>query len=242
MVSFVYMLKHRKESIFKIGKANNVGDRISSLGWQHFDIDASLAFELPSQVKSFDLENVLHRTFSKFRQSPQSVLEKCGSMSSGKTEWFSNECFQEAVDLVDKIGNLFGAKPVNIQAKVKADVKSNQQPKKPIKESKIEDNLLATELKKIIDDAERVLVFTEGALWFVTDSVQESTELCVLSNYCIYDQKGRMKQCGNLLGGFEWNEDDMVCEMSVNHDALHLFPITSSLLQELSDSFTKEKV
>lgn len=87
MTSHVYILSHKSEPRFKIGKANVILSRVRTIGLDEFDLKASIAIEAPSEKKANIIEKSLHRLFDNWRISSDLIPVK-----DGATEWFDAKC------------------------------------------------------------------------------------------------------------------------------------------------------
>ncbi|AON53808.1 GIY-YIG nuclease family protein [Herbaspirillum seropedicae] len=90
---FVYLLPSNDGSRFKIGKANDVYQRVLGLGGsQGFQMDKGLYIKLKTEQDARRVERILHRTFRSFNLpvNPQARYE-------GDTEQFDISCFDRVV-------------------------------------------------------------------------------------------------------------------------------------------------
>jgi len=108
---FVYLLQHATESRFKIGKANDIYQRIPSIGgFDAFDLTSSLCIQLPTEKDAYKLEKSLHRLFGAFNLP----VDK-SNRYSGDTEQFNTECFERVLKfLKDNCDLICGASPMPI--------------------------------------------------------------------------------------------------------------------------------
>lgn len=94
--ALVYLLKSKHNQTFKIGKANNLSQRLSTLERNYeFDLNNSYTIEI-SQKEVFRLENLLHFSFENARVDN---LPK----ASGYTEFFNGTSFEDVLSFVNMI-------------------------------------------------------------------------------------------------------------------------------------------
>jgi hypothetical protein len=92
--SYVYLLKDAGEPRFKIGKANDVRERVEALGGLNcFNFALSKCVRLRSSDAAYNLEKMLHRAFKKWR------LDKIDG-GAGSTEWFHIRGFDQCCDFI----------------------------------------------------------------------------------------------------------------------------------------------
>lgn len=92
MASYVYLLAHRTEPRFKIGKAININTRLQQLGRTQFDLSKSQALAVATETDSDNLERLLHRAFAQWRLDSDQVQVSEGTRLAGHSEWFHSEC------------------------------------------------------------------------------------------------------------------------------------------------------
>lgn len=107
MSAYVYLLWHKTEPRFKIGKADNLRTRIQQLGISQFDLARTKLLELDDCSQAVNLERVLHRMFQRHRLMPgQAAPVSCPELRSkrhdGDTEWFSAECWGRLHNFVEQ--------------------------------------------------------------------------------------------------------------------------------------------
>lgn len=96
MTSNLYILTHKTEPRFKIGKANCINSRIDSIGYRGLiDEEKSMYVATPTERDAFKLEGHLHYLFDESR------LEKIAE--DGGSEWFNSECMGAVKAEVEKI-------------------------------------------------------------------------------------------------------------------------------------------
>lgn len=100
MYSYVYVILLKDQSKFKIGKANNIKNRLGCLKlfWGDFDLDKSFAIKC-KKSKVMKLETFLHFTFSKYRLNDL-------SRKDGFTEFFNVNCFDLVKPFVESLINI----------------------------------------------------------------------------------------------------------------------------------------
>lgn len=108
---YVYLLQHATEPRFKIGKANDIKHRISSLGGrEQFNLAKSLYLKLADSHHSIEIERMLHITFKKWNLPVKNI-----PYYDGYTEQFSMECFDLVVNFINNNYHLFtseGLQPI----------------------------------------------------------------------------------------------------------------------------------
>jgi len=95
--SYVYLLLSTDGDKFKIGKADDVYSRYSTLKkyWGEIDFNKSMQIRCnKKQVHS--LEKTLHFIFDNYNIDMQSNAD-------GHTEWFDSDCFEDATNLLDHL-------------------------------------------------------------------------------------------------------------------------------------------
>jgi hypothetical protein len=104
----VYFVPHAAQPKFKIGKANDVLDRLESLGeLTDFNLEESLHIQLPSVKDARRVEKILHRLFKKWNLP----IDK-KNRYDGDTEQFELACFPRVVRFLNENADLFdGALP-----------------------------------------------------------------------------------------------------------------------------------
>lgn len=94
---FVYLLKHKTEPRFKIGKANDVLQRISSIGGRDcYDLIESRSIDARTPENACRVERILHRMFSTW-QLPVDIAQRF----VGDTEQFNIQCFGAVIAFVE---------------------------------------------------------------------------------------------------------------------------------------------
>jgi hypothetical protein len=91
--SYVYLLPHRTENRFKIGKADDVALRARSLP-ESFDFDRARALCFENAERAFNAERVLQRLAAQYR-----IKEL--PWGDGYTEWFDLTCFVDILSLAE---------------------------------------------------------------------------------------------------------------------------------------------
>ena len=103
----VYVVPHATEPKFKIGKANDVLDRLQTLGsLTDFNLDESLCIRLPSKKDAFRVETILKRMFHKWN-----IPFDKKNRYDGDTEQFEMACFPRLVRLLNESADLFDGLP-----------------------------------------------------------------------------------------------------------------------------------
>ncbi|KWU19020.1 GIY-YIG nuclease family protein [Burkholderia cenocepacia] len=120
MSSFVYLLQHKAEPRFKIGKANDVIARVRQLGHRHFSFDRSKALEVDSEQASQNVERLLHRLFASFRLDPAATQDArfpgLRRGQDGSTEWFNMACWDRLTRFLADNHDLLLFKEVSVNA------------------------------------------------------------------------------------------------------------------------------
>lgn len=94
-MSIVYLLRHSDKETFKIGKANDVHDRIPSIGgYQAFSLDSSLCVQFSNSALALRVEKLLHQIFKEWNQKPGALR------TEGDTEHFHKDCFDNVVSFL----------------------------------------------------------------------------------------------------------------------------------------------
>lgn len=106
---FVYLLQHTSEPRFKIGKANDIYQRILGIGGLDvFNLPSSFCVQASDEGSAYRLEKILHRMFE-----PWNLPVDEGARYTGDTEQFSMECFDRVLKfLTDNADLNDGALPV----------------------------------------------------------------------------------------------------------------------------------
>jgi len=116
--SHVYLLAHRTANLVKIGKANSIISRASSLCLDDFDLSKSIGLKVKTEREAFELERMLHTVFKSYRLQVEQVSSILNH-SSGMTEWFSSDCMGRAQEFLSHINDMvpFERVEVTIPAK-----------------------------------------------------------------------------------------------------------------------------
>ncbi len=94
---FVYLLKHKTEPRFKIGKANDIPQRISSIGGRDsYDLIGSRCINARTPGNACRVERLLHRMFFAWH-----LPVKIAQRFIGDTEQFDIECFGAVIAFVE---------------------------------------------------------------------------------------------------------------------------------------------
>lgn len=101
---FVYLLRDAHAPRFKIGKANDIHQRIAALGGPSgFNLTESRCIRLPTPSDALRVEKILHRVFVRSNIPPTD-----GARYAGDTEMFRLDCFHRVLlflmsmpDLID---------------------------------------------------------------------------------------------------------------------------------------------
>ncbi len=89
----VYILPHRSEPRFKIGKANDLSARIAQIGKKNeLDISKVFVLEAGSKERAFEIEKSLHRLFS-----PARLEGDRDAWGDGFSEWFCASVYPQAL-------------------------------------------------------------------------------------------------------------------------------------------------
>jgi hypothetical protein len=110
---YVYLLKHKTEPIFKIGKAVNIHNRLAEIGGvRSYDLEASRCLHVGDGPRSYRLERKLHLMFEDWS------TDELGSFdgNSGHSEMFRIECFDRVIRFIDDNKDLIGITPQAIPA------------------------------------------------------------------------------------------------------------------------------
>ena len=113
MAAYVYLLWHKSEPRFKIGKADNLAARVIQLGVKQFDLTRAEALEVDNCVSANNLERILHRAFRAHRLIPgETAPESCPGLRKGRrdgdTEWFDEQCWDRLHLFLEQNQDLFG--------------------------------------------------------------------------------------------------------------------------------------
>ena len=86
---YLYILKSKDGSRFKIGKANDIHQRLYGIGGQDaFDLAGSVCVKLDCERQAYTVERALHKLFDRWRLS---VVPN--ERFPGDTEYFDIACF-----------------------------------------------------------------------------------------------------------------------------------------------------
>lgn len=112
MTAYVYLLWHKTEPRFKIGKADDIAVRAAQLGAAQFDFQRSRALAVPDCAAAHRLERILHRSFHAFRLVPgESDDDSYPSLHWGRrdgdTEWFAGTCSARVRHFLTQNDDLF---------------------------------------------------------------------------------------------------------------------------------------
>lgn len=110
--SYVYLLVHRAEPRFKIGKANDPKARAAMLPEAPLiDHDRSVTALLPTQARAIEVERMLHKALAGFRLK---LFDGPAITWDGSTEWFSVTGLRHAINLL-RATPLAGAESARVQ-------------------------------------------------------------------------------------------------------------------------------
>lgn len=103
--SYVYFLYNKDCSLIKIGKANDIKQRIVSLvkHGNEVNLEKSFGIELPNEEDSFIKESYLHKRYHKYRTRLESPID-------GSTEWFDISILEDLKRTLGIIINSSGRK------------------------------------------------------------------------------------------------------------------------------------
>jgi len=118
---YVYLLHHATEPRFKIGKANDIYQRISGIGGVgEFNLPASLCVQLQSEGEAYRLEKILHRVFDPWN------IRNDRERFPGDTEQFNVHCFERVVKFLTDNSDLFaGALPIPLPVMPSKPIEKN---------------------------------------------------------------------------------------------------------------------
>jgi len=110
-LSYVYLLRHASEPRFKIGKTNDIHQRILNLGgFSEFDIRNSYFLQFAKEKHALKTEKILHRLFNRWNL-PTNEKERY----IGDTEQFSIECFDRIIQYLGSNSDLiYDSKPISL--------------------------------------------------------------------------------------------------------------------------------
>ena len=110
---FVYMLKHISEPRFKIGKANDIYQRLAGIGGAaSYNLAGSLCLPLGNARDALRIEKILHKTFIRWK-----VPTGAAGRFSGDTEQFQIECFDDVTNFVATNEKLMGGRFTSLPLK-----------------------------------------------------------------------------------------------------------------------------
>jgi T5orf172 domain len=189
--SHVYILKHSKLPLIKIGKANDVLSRICSIGNVHFNILESFCLKLASPEEAYQLERFLHFVFKKHRVDPEQAKIELGNIS-GVTEWFDLECLDKLTQLLSLIEDTVSF------------IKSKISPKEISNTSEISDEVKIqrrlTKEVKLAEEVDRINRASSEHLQKGIDLLKQHYELIHIKvanteYYCQYRKKANSESC-----------------------------------------------
>jgi len=91
--SYVYLFVLNNNISFKIGKSNNPKNRFNDLKSQYDFKEQFYVIECANEKKSYELETILHQTFSKF------------NIDCDSREFFEYDVYQNVCDLIENFTN-----------------------------------------------------------------------------------------------------------------------------------------
>jgi DNA-directed RNA polymerase subunit F len=115
VTSHVYVLAHKNEPRIKIGKANDILERVRTLGLSMFDLERSFGLQVQSERDAFRIEGALHRFFDDWR------LPKVDD-TEGATEWFKADCRIDLEAFLDGSQHILHFTRVDVGALRKAEL------------------------------------------------------------------------------------------------------------------------
>lgn len=111
--AFVYLLVHKNESRFKIGKAVDIRARVAQLKLHNINFERSNAWEMKDDEAANNLERALHRCFAKWRIRSEVVAIEHGQKFDGYTEWFSIDCYARVNSFMLENSELFDHRKIS---------------------------------------------------------------------------------------------------------------------------------
>lgn len=129
MSSFLYILKHRNQPSFKIGKANDIWTRLKCIGGAaSFDIENSHCIQFDSVDAAYRAERLLHRCFDGFLYGIDEA-----NRYDGDTEHFKIEAWDRVIAFcqtnLDLIGGVLSDVPAARVMAVKVTPKKTEKQK-----------------------------------------------------------------------------------------------------------------
>lgn len=176
--SSVYVITSKDNTKIKIGKANNVHQRISAFSYTTIDYDRSFEIICRDEKSAYKIEKMLHARFDDYRICPT----KIGNVD-GNGEWFTHDVFDRIESFIT---NSRDERVIEIRCGIKIPQKSENTNKR-IYYTKQERQAMAEEKwsKEDIDNVEMInntinviakLLSTQEILFY---SLKEE-------EYCIY--------------------------------------------------------
>lgn len=178
LTSSVYVITSIDNTKIKIGKANNVLQRISAFSYATIDYDRSFEIICRDEKAAYKIEKILHLRFDDYRICPSEI----GSFD-GSCEWFTFDVFDRIKSFITNSGD---DRVIEIRSGIKIPQKS-ENVKKKIYYTKQERQAIAEKkwFKEDIDNVEMInntidvvkkLLSAQEILFY---SLQEE-------EYCIY--------------------------------------------------------
>jgi hypothetical protein len=115
MTSHIYVLAHKDQPRFKIGKANDILNRARTLGLSDIDFARSFGLRVASEREAHRIERTLHRVFDRWRLPTQP-----GSRG-GATEWFADTCRERLEAFIESNQDLLGFTQVDLTSLLEAE-------------------------------------------------------------------------------------------------------------------------
>jgi hypothetical protein len=112
MPAYVYLLAHKSQPRFKIGKALNLQPRIQQLGPGRFDLRKSRALRVADDTLAYSLERLLHRAFAQARIAAVDLVQDERESQDGNTEWFKASCMGRLTRFLEQNKDLLDFEPV----------------------------------------------------------------------------------------------------------------------------------
>jgi hypothetical protein len=105
-IGYVYIIRHKRLNIFKIGKSINIINRLNFMGISEFDIDSCIALELSSESMARKFESDFKRNMKPFN-IPLCDAFHMLRINSGCSEWYRGEAWDSLEERIKLFSDIY---------------------------------------------------------------------------------------------------------------------------------------
>jgi Fe2+ transport system protein B len=100
-IAYVYLIKHKRLDVFKVGKSINIVKRVYFMSISEFDVDSCIALELKSESEARKLESNFKRDLKQFN-IPIKEASHYLRTSTGHSEWFLDVAWSSLEERINR--------------------------------------------------------------------------------------------------------------------------------------------